>query len=106
MVNSGTLKSYASILANDTSNGIWTFYIGKSKEQTKEDFIPKKIIYNGKYTVCYFRDGSKTSSHPSKDEEYSKDMGVMACIMKKLFESRGEFLRLVESGYEQPMKEK
>lgn len=84
----------------------WVTSSGRPLVKKETDFIPEKIIYNGKYTICYFKDGSKTISHPSKDEEYSEDVGVMACIIKKMFGTRSHFMRHVESGYRQPEKDK
>ena len=70
----------------------------------KSDLIPVKIIYNDKSTICYFKDGSKEIVHCAEGEQFIKEVGVMSCIMKKLFNSRNGFKRLVESGYEQPKK--
>lgn len=67
---------------------------------TKEDFIPVKIIYNCPATICYFKDGTKEVVKCAEDEDFIKEVGVMACIMKKIFKSRHQFVKLVESGYE------
>jgi len=75
---------------------------GSQKKFKKEDLIPTKIIYNNKTTVCYFKDGSKEVVHCAEGEEFVKEVGVMSCIMKKLFSTRNEFKRLVNSGYTQP----
>ena len=72
------------------------------KQFKKSDLIPTKIIYNNKTTVCYFKDGSKEVVHCAEGEEFVKEVGVMSCIMKKLFSTRNEFKRLVNSGYTQP----
>jgi hypothetical protein len=72
----------------------------------KDYLIPTKIIYNDKTTVCYFKDGSKETVHCAEDEQFVKEVGVMSCIMKKLFDSRNEFKRLVDSGYVQPQPKK
>jgi hypothetical protein len=77
----------------------------EKKKFTKEDLIPTKIIYNYPATTCYFKDGSKEVVKCAKDEVFVKEVGVTSCIMKKLFKSRNEFKRLVESGYEQPKRE-
>lgn len=68
----------------------------------KEDVIPVKIIYNNTATICYFKDGSKEVAKCTEGEKFIKEVGVMSCIMKKLFEHRNDFKRLVASGYEQP----
>jgi hypothetical protein len=72
----------------------------------KDSLIPTKIIYNNKTTVCYFKDGSKEVVHCAEDEQFVKEVGVMSCIMKKLFSSRNDFKRLVNSGYVQPLPKK
>jgi len=78
---------------------------GTSTQQFKKsDLVPTKIIYNDKTTVCYFKDGSKEMVHCAEDEQFVKEVGVMSCIMKKLFDSRNDFKRLVNSGYVQPQK--
>lgn len=77
-----------------------------SMQFKKSDLIPTKIIYNNKTTVCYFKDGSKEVVHCAEDEQFVKEVGVMSCIMKKLFSSRNDFKRLVNSGYVQPLPKK
>jgi len=79
---------------------------GTPRKYLRNDFIPVKIIYNGTTTVCYFKDGSKEIVHCAEDEQFVKEVGVMSCIMKKLFNSRNEFKRLVDSGYVQPQPKK
>ena len=64
-------------------------------------YKPTRIIYNAPVTICYFEDGSRVVVLAGKHEKFDKETGVMACIMRKMFRTRGEFLRLVESGYEQ-----
>jgi len=80
-----------------TSNG-WGFVCGEIPDE--QQFIPTKVIYNCPATICFFPDGTKEVVRCADDEEYIKEVGVMACIMKKLFKSRRQFLKLVESGYE------
>ncbi len=87
------------------SSALYT-YSDNYKPFKKEDLIPVKIIYNDKSTVCYFKDGSKEVVHCAEGEEFVKEVGVMSCIMKKLFDTRNEFKRLVESGYTQPVQNK
>lgn len=72
---------------------------------TEKDFIPTKIIYSCPATICYFPDGTKTVAKCAEDEEYIKEEGVMACIIKKIFASRNKFIKLVESGYENEQAE-
>lgn len=77
---------------------------GTPRKYLRSDFIPVKIIYNDTTTVCYFKDGSKETVHCAEDEQFVKEVGVMSCIMKKLFNSRNDFKRLVNAGYVQPKK--
>lgn len=93
--------------ASTTNNGSWYctgtnngvgFIMGEVNGA--DQFIPTKIIYNCPATICYFPDGTKTVVKVAEDEEFIKEEGVMACIMKKLFKSRNQFKKLVESGYE------
>jgi hypothetical protein len=116
-----TRNHYATISGGDTSTPwttVTTTYVNGQKVEetygntnsalwfsnvppvTKEDFIPIKVIYSCPATICYFKDGTKEVVKVASDEEYVQEEGVMACIMKKLFRSRNEFKRLVNSGYE------
>jgi len=70
-----------------------------------ENLIPVRITYSPPATICYFSDGDKIVVKCASDEKYIKEVGVQACIMKKLFGSRQKFLKLVHAGYDQPTKE-
>jgi len=63
-------------------------------------FKPVKIYYNGAYTTCQWKDGTKTTVRATEDEKATHELGVAMCIVKKLYESRSEFLRTVENGYD------
>jgi plasmid maintenance system antidote protein VapI len=45
--------------------------------------------------------GNKISVLFETGEKYVKEVGVMACIVKKLYGNRSEFLRDVDAGYDQ-----
>lgn len=75
------------------------FGIDTDKPNPKS-FIPTKVIFCCPATICFFPDGSKEVVKCADDEEFIHEVGVMACIMKKLFKSRNEFKRLISSGYE------
>lgn len=82
---------------------VWRNDVKDSPKNISKNYLtPIKIIYNNKTTVCYFKDGSKEIVHCAEGEEFVKEVGVMSCIMKKLFATRNEFKRLVNSGYTQP----
>ena len=61
---------------------------------------PERIIYNKRTTICKWKDGTKTVVKATKDDNATHEHGVAMCIMRKLFESRQEFLRLVDGGYD------
>jgi hypothetical protein len=98
----GTCGTWA-ISVGDAGNG-WNWVAGTfdndSQKVIAKQFIPTKIIYCCPATICFFPDGTKTIVKCAEDEEYIKEEGVMACIMKKLFSSRTQFKKLVNSGYE------
>lgn len=71
-------------------------------------FRPTKIIYNPPYTICYFGDeknNDKVIVKCSEFDEFKPDFGVMACIMRRIFNKRADFERLVKSGHWQIKKE-
>lgn len=68
-------------------------------------FYPTRIIYNPPYTICYFGE-EKVIVKCSEFDEFKPDFGVMACIMRRLFDTRADFERLVDSGSWQEPKEK
>lgn len=65
-------------------------------------FKPKKIIFNPPATICYFPDGKKIVVKCTAEDKFIEEVGVMACIVKKIFQSRSKFEKLVKSGYRQP----
>ena len=79
--------------------------VGHFKDFLLKQFYPTRIIYNPPYTICYFGD-DKVIVKCSDFDEFKPDFGVMACIMRKMFDTRAEFDRLVESGSWQEPKEK
>jgi len=82
-----------------------TFTVTNVKPRSAyENLIPVRITYSPPATICYFSDGDKIVVKCAADEKYIKEVGVQACIMKKLFGSRQKFLKLVHAGYDQPTK--
>ena len=79
-------------------------YLKGLLEKDFSDLIPIRITYSPPATICYFPDGDKIVVKCAADEKYIKEVGVQACIMKKLFGSRQKFLKLVHAGYDQPTK--
>jgi hypothetical protein len=84
-----------------TTGAVSTWINGVKQHSSKDDFIPVRVIYNPPLTICIFPDGEKVIVRCADDEEYVKEVGVMACITKKVM-SRAKFKKLVEAGYEQP----
>lgn len=66
---------------------------------------PQRIIFNDPATIAYWSDGSK-SVVKSSGEKYIPEFGFAMCLVKKLFPSRGEFLRIIESAQYQKSDEK
>jgi hypothetical protein len=104
----GMKKIISSTIISTNTNGTasWVWLDGHiygnagNPIQDKEQFIPVKIIYNCPATICFFSDGTKEMVKCTSDEEFIKEVGVMSCIMKKIFKSRNAFKKLVKTGYE------
>jgi len=92
--------SFAHADLNMTAN-----YLKKLLQKDFSELIPIRITYSPPATICYFSDGDKIVVKCASDEKYIKEVGVQACIMKKLFGSRQKFLKMVHAGYDQPTKE-
>jgi hypothetical protein len=101
--NTNETQGTWTITVGDSCNG-WRYVAGTFDNNTMgviaKQFIPTKIIYCCPATICFFPDGTKTIAKCAEDEEFDKEEGVMACIMKKLFASRTQFKKLVYEGYE------
>jgi len=83
-----------------------TFIINKSKPCPNYDnLIPIRITYSPPATICYFPDGDKIIAMCGKDDVFSKEVGVMVCIMKKLFGDYRGLSELSATGNDQPPKE-
>lgn len=62
---------------------------------------PTRIIFSDPATICYFPDGDKVVVKCSEGERFVPEYGVMACIIKKIYGTRSQFLKVVEKGYNQ-----
>lgn len=56
----------------------------------------KKIIFNPPATIVIWKDGHKEVVKCSDDEEFEPEVGVAMCFMKRIFESRHKFTKLVD----------
>lgn len=71
----------------------------------KFDFKPSRIVFNGTTTICFFSDGTKVISKLMNGDEFDAEIGVMACIAKKIFGSRSQFMKfIVRNNYVQESK--
>jgi len=94
----------ASVGRAETGNPFTVTIKTAKHHDVDDDLIPVRITYSPPATICYFPDGDKIVVKCASDEKYIKEVGVQACIMKKLFGSRHHFLKLVHAGYDQPTK--
>jgi hypothetical protein len=69
-----------------------------------EDFVPDHVIFNDRTTVVIWKDGSKTIVRCADNEPLIEEVGFAECVVKKLYGSRANFLRIVENAYRQPPK--
>ena len=82
------------------------FFIQMPRLFDKNDFIPKQVIFNPPCTVVYWRDGTKTIVRCAKNETFVEEYGFAAAVLKKLYGTRADYLRIVENAYRQPQYDK
>ena len=58
---------------------------GRMYELYSGMFGIKKVIFHDPATIVFWNDGTKTVVKCSKDDKYSKEVGLAFCIMKKLY---------------------
>lgn len=51
----------------------------------------EKVIFNDPATIVFWKDGTKTVVKCQPGCEYSKYVGFMACVTKKVFGNKGNF---------------
>jgi len=100
----GTIKKKEKEMATaetDYNNAI-TYTVGCTFVEPNKynNLKPERVIYSGRTTICIWKDGTKTVVKTTDDDHMTKEHGVAMAIMKKLFNSRQEFLRVVNSGYD------
>ena len=64
-------------------------------------YEPKKIIYNGKATIVFWKDGTKTVVKMAEGTIYSKYNAFCAALAKKICGSNSAVNRTVANGIEQ-----
>ena len=84
---------------------VFTTQIEIKEKALADYFQPVRIIYNDPVTICYFWDGTKRTATCRGTDQYNKEFGVSVCIIKKIFRRYSNFLRLLETGYEQEQKQ-
>ena len=65
-----------------------------------DNLKPERVIYSERTTICIWKDGTKTVVKATEDDHMTKEHGVAMAIMRRLFSSRQEFLRVVNGGYD------
>jgi hypothetical protein len=97
-----TFSNYSS---NDTWSFNWRLFGNCSNlPPTKKDFMPDHVIFNDRSTVVIWKDGSKTIVRCADNEPFIEEVGFAECVVKKLYGSRANFLKIVENAYHQPPK--
>ena len=67
--------------------------VPKKNKGSKNRYIPeiKNVIFNYPETIVLWEDGTKTSVKCNPEDEYSKEVGLALCAMKKAFGNTGGF---------------
>ena len=67
--------------------------VPKKNKGSKNRYIPeiKNVIFNYPETTVLWEDGTKTSVKCNPEDEYSKEVGLALCAMKKAFGNTGDF---------------
>jgi hypothetical protein len=97
-----------------TSEEDYTVYTvtdtNESKSKVYKDLIPKRIIFNGRATIAFWPDDTKTVVRCAKDEKFIPEVGVAEAIVKRVFggtaKGRERFLRLLKKAQYQDEKKK
>lgn len=76
---------------------------GLTRQQKLNPNNIEKVIFNPPATIVIFKDGTKVVSKAHK-EDFDEEKGFMACMMRIMFNSRGEFDRLIEKGKRESYK--
>lgn len=67
--------------------------------------LVKKVIINPPATIVIWKDGRKEVVKCSKDEDFNPEVGVAMCFMKRIFESRNQFTKLVDGAWDEYKKQ-
>jgi len=95
-----TLKSDSSVYTS------FQYYNPIEETNPYEGLIPKRIVFSGRTTIVFWKDGTKTVVKCSDGETFIPEVGVAEAIANKVFEgSRSKFVKTVNKAYRQPVTE-
>ncbi len=57
----------------------------------------EKVVFNYPYTILCFDDGTKEIVKTDGFDAYSPELGVAMAVVKRVFGTRGDFLRFVDN---------
>lgn len=63
----------------------------KSIKKKHPWLLPKKVIFSGPATTIIWTDGTKTTVKCQKNDEYSTEVGIAMCYLKKLLGNKGNY---------------
>ena len=67
---------------------------------TDKDLVKvKKIIFNPPATIVIWKDGHKEVVKCNNHEEFEPEVGVAMAFIKRIFESRNQFTKLVDDAW-------
>ena len=70
----------------------------EQKPASKMQGVPdiKRVVFNDPATIILWADGTKTVVKVTHGEEYIPEVGFAMCILKKLYGTRSNYLRLID----------
>jgi hypothetical protein len=66
--------------------------------------VVESVIFNNPYTIVNWEDGTKTIVRCAEDEKFVEEVGFLAALGKKVFGTRGAYLKIVEDAHRQISK--
>lgn len=65
--------------------------IFKPTVMTSKSLKPKKVIFSGPATTILWTDGTKTTVRCQAPDDWTPDVGIAMCYLKKIFGNQGNF---------------
>lgn len=56
--------------------------------------IPKKVIFSGPATTILWKDGTKTTVKCQEGDEWTPDVGIAMCYLKKMLGNKGNYNKI------------